>query len=363
MAVLLVTGVPGPARADWNHDAGSPYGNWYNPTDQPPTGTRLVRSWSVQLPSGQAQCTGPVNAPVVAGGRVIVRTGHSIDAYAPAGGKLLWRSRLNHWGPQPTDREWAGRLAVAGGRVLMLSTSCRHPASDPAYLTAMDERTGARKWRRKLDVYATDLVVDKGVAVVSAAWGTGVSVTAYRITDGKQLWRRTDGYAGAVSSLGRVLVTRANGRGAYAKNSVTGKTLWTTTASVRAVAANPGLFIVRSNGKLSALNAATGKVQWTGLPVGLFTLSGNEMFLSLETTMEVYDYGTGTRLRGFPVRYGQPLLAGGLIYVGQSIYDAATGAQVMTIPAKDGLLAHPVVWDGRVYTVEPGEVLRSFVFR
>jgi len=363
MAALLVTVVPDPARADWNHDAGSPYGNWYNPTDQPPAGRTIVRSWSVRLPQGQNQCTGSAYAPLVAGDRVIVRTGHGIDAYAPASGSLLWRARFAHWGPAPTDREWGGQLAVSGGRVLTLSTTCLHPESDPAYLTAMDERTGARAWRRKLDVYATDLVVDKGVALVSAAFGTGVSVTAYRITDGKRLWRRTDGYAGVVSSLGRVLMMRADGRGADARNIVTGRTLWTIAGRTRAVAANPGLFIVRRNGTLSAIRIATGEVQWSGLPIGPFALSGNEMFLSRGTTMDVYDYGTGRLLRTFPFGHGQPILAGGLLYAWQAVHDARTGAQVMTIPAPDGLLAHPVVWAGRVYTVEPGEVLRCYVFR
>ncbi|MFI5934486.1 PQQ-binding-like beta-propeller repeat protein [Actinoplanes sp. NPDC051494] len=364
LAALLVTAVPTPARADWNHDAGSPYGNFYNPTDSRPTGTSVVLDWSAQLPTGQGECLGGgVGGPLVAGGRVVVRTGHSIDAYAPSTGKLLWRARFSHWGPGVTDRERAGQLAVAGGRVLMVSTPCQDDADDPSYLTAMDERSGKRLWRRRLDPGANDLVVDKGVAVVSAGWGTGVSTTAFRVSDGRQRWRTRKGVSGQVSSLGRVFMGRANLAGGYVIDIATGRTLWSISGrAVWALAATPGLFIIRREGKLTAVHAASGKVVWSGLVYNAFTVSGSEMFVDREPMMAVYDLSTGRLRRTFPAKYGQPILAGGLIHQWNWIFDARTGAPYATVPG-EGSYTHPVVWDGRIYFMETGEVLRSYVFR
>jgi outer membrane protein assembly factor BamB len=364
VALLISGGAAAPA--DWTHDGYGPAATSYQPA--PARLTTLTKLWDVRTPATPDRCTlqGP---PVVADGRVFLHVPTGVAAYAAATGVRQWHRRTGVWGPDPDDRERASAIVTDGGLVFVLSGTCHRIGAAPAYLTALDARTGTRRWRQRLDVSTVHLVAGRGVVVVSSWAARQSTVTAYRPADGKQLWRLTGWHSTSVFASGRLLATSHDGQRSRAVSVTTGRTVWSAGRPWTAGAADPGgrHFLVGGDERLSSVDAATGQMRWTITVAGRFANDGRSLFAATGDGIDTYDAATGRKLRTATVGRlpGQPLRAGRLVAAavedGQAliVVDAVTG---QLVARHDGLRLrgfHPVIAGGRLFTTD-GETLTAY---
>ena len=365
VVALLMSGAAA-APGDWTHDGYGPAATSYQPG--PVRLTTLTRLWDVHTPATPDRCTlqGP---PVVADGRVFMHVPTGVAAYAAATGVRQWHWRTGVWGPDPDDRERAGAMVTAGGQVFVLSGTCHRTGAAPSYLTALDARTGVRRWRQRLDVSTVHLVADRGVVVVSSWAARQSTVTAYRPADGRRLWRLTGWHSTSVFASGRLLATSHDGRRSRAVSVTTGRTIWSADRPWTAGAADVGgrHFLVGGDEMLSSVEAATGVLRWTITVPGRFANDGRHLFASAGDSIDTYDAATGRKLRTVVVGSlpGQPLRAGRLVVAAVEagralvVLDAVSG---QIVARHDGLRLrgfHPVIAGGRVFTTD-GETLTAY---
>ncbi|GAA0482444.1 hypothetical protein Ade02nite_66570 [Paractinoplanes deccanensis] len=355
--------VPTPAAAaestDWPQPGYGPGNTHYNPAESrlnAATIARVEQRWT--LPTRTSNCD--VGAqPVVKGKSLYSNDPGGIGAYDTATGKRRWHVAL----PRTTVRS----LALADGKLLMLSSECRVPAKFESHLSAFDPATGSRLWATGLEKFSYDMRVDRGTVVLDSNRDGLASTIAYAVVDGKFRWlRRGDRGDGLVSAGGRLLLRRAGG-GAVAVAVTSGKTLWQTTGNWYAVGADPAgtRFYVAGGPGLSAVEAATGKVVWsTRIQAGDVTADNNHVFFSRHRSATALDAGTGRKLYSVhtAAAAGRCVRAGGLLYTptsaGLSVASAATG-----VPLKVKLSAdqdHPPVVAGGWLYVTRGGVLRAY---
>ena len=320
--------------------------------------------WKVSVPSEQHCNT--VSTPDAAGGRLFTTAPDGVLALDPATGKRLW-----HW-TFPEPGEHFGRLAVAGNQVITLTNPCEYGPGKRAYLTGLDAATGRQRWRVRLDQYTNILVVADGIAAVGN-WGgfdeSPVGTTAFRITDGTQVWSTTGYRLGAgVAAGSRVLLSNSKDQSARAVSLRTGRTLWETRKSWTPLAADPAgtrfLVSTESDGTTS-VDAATGAVQWTTKHDGGLADDGRNVYLSYHLGVEVRAARTGRIVRTLPLSArtsGDLVRAGGLLYLMSSgvkpmtALDPTTGKVIAMPPIKYG---PPAIIDGRLYTSD-GTSLRAY---
>ncbi|BFU47172.1 PQQ-binding-like beta-propeller repeat protein [Krasilnikovia sp. MM14-A1004] len=326
-ALIIGTVVAGaaPAQAaagDWKQDGFSPARTYFNPNEStitPSTINAVTQRWRVLLP---AQTCGVATAPVVAGGRVFVADEKGIGAYRATTGRLLWhRNSARLLGD--------AHLAFSGGLLLAVpAVADEHcgPVQDNVLL-GLDPATGALRWQARTAVPMRSLVVDRGVAVVSGASASaGAVVTAFRVSDGAQRWRRNGLLSSGVSAAGRLLLSRVSPAGLVAVSVTTGKTLWRVARRGTVLAATPAGDLVYVGEirpgdveDLVCLRATNGSVAWRSGDAGFLgelATDGRRVYTLIGNGFTARDALTGaavwtTDLESDP---GQPSLAGGLLY-------------------------------------------------
>jgi outer membrane protein assembly factor BamB len=361
-ALILSLALPSPAHAagpaGWDHPGFDAEDSYYNPGESAINAgsvAQLTRRWSVRLREKDETCTGP-SAPIVADGRLFVTDDLGISAYRALTGAPLWHY---DW-PDPGDSTTA-RMAVSGGVLVAASQGCQSMSDPDGILLGLDVATGRARWQVPTGIPIYDLVVDKGVAVVSGESPSDDPATyAYRATDGHLAWSRAGYLSSSVSADGRVLLTRAGTSSAAAVT--TGAFLWTKPRLWYAESATPTAdrFLVRDGTALAAVASATGAVIWTapGKTADLLATDGRRVYRAAGRVVEALSAATGRPLwsRQFAAPAAQPVRAGGLVYTGAAVLSAATGAA-----ATPGTLypGKPVVTGGRLYTVD-GPTLSSY---
>jgi outer membrane protein assembly factor BamB len=369
IAVLLVVTGASPAAAastDWTHYGYGPGHTSYNPAEIRITAANadsLTPLWTVRTPSGAVSCN-PQGATLVAGGSVFLRVPNGIAAYSTTTGARQWYWRMGNWGPGPTDREQARFTVISGGKLLVLTHTCRRVGSAPAYVTALDLKTGALRWRRKLDVSTLTLVADRGVVAVSSLQSRAPSVTVFRVSDGKQLWHSPNWRTTSVSAGGRLMLGNRTQTGTRVVAITTGKTIWTAAKPGGAGGSNPAgnRFYLGDGSTTVAVEAATGKRIWANRMVGSFVHTNTRLYQWAEEGLAVLDAATGARLRTIAVADAQTIRsvtgAGALLYIPTHeghdllIVEAATGQQVGSYPGVDLGSNEPVVSAGRLFTTD-----------
>jgi outer membrane protein assembly factor BamB len=354
-AVLFSLIIAHPAVAatppGWDHPGYDAEDSYYNPAESKinaGTINAVRKQWSVPLrQKSDGSCSGP-SAPLVAGGRVIATDQRGISAYRTSDGNALWRF---DW-PEPEDTGTPA-MSVSGDVLIAGGTSCQSMSDPDGHLTALDLATGRVRWKLRSDMPIDSLVVDRGVVAISGESPSDVQATvAYRATDGLELWHRPESASSAVSANGRLLVVQ--GRSTAAIDITTGRTSWSKAQTWYARSATPvaDRFLVVSGTELASVNATTGAVMWTaaGKAGTLIATDGRRVYRSTGRAVEAMDAATGReqwtrQLRTEPT---QPVRAGGLLYVGGPVLNAATGVVVSPGTLFAGA---QIVTDGHVYTV------------
>jgi outer membrane protein assembly factor BamB len=349
LLALSLALVGGPAPAVWDHAGYDAEDSYYNPHESAINAgsiNHLTRAWTVRLRQLDPSCAGP-STPLLAGGRVFVTDALGISAYQASDGRPLW-----HFTSEVPDDSLTPYLAVSGNTLIAASGDC-HSNSDPnGLLTALNVATGKPTWHVATDIPVATLAVDKGVAVISGSSPSDELTTlAFRATDGKALWNKPLFSSSGVSANGRLLLTRSSTTSAA--DIVTGRVLWTQPSAWTAQAATPAgdHFVVTSGTTLASLNAADGAVNWSAANKAgtLLATDGRRIYRAAGRVAEALDAQTGHTAwsRTLPTEATQPLRAGGLLYTGGPILNAATGAIAGPATAYPG---HQLPAGGHLYT-------------
>ncbi|MFG1989625.1 PQQ-binding-like beta-propeller repeat protein [Actinoplanes sp. NPDC048988] len=356
-AVAALVMVPTPAAAapanGWPQSGYGPGNTHYSPAESrlnAATIAQVKQRWT--LATRTSRCDTGVR-PVLDGKSLFSNDPGGIGAYDPTTGKRRWHVDL----PQTT----VSRLAVADGKLLMLSSECRVPADFESHLTAYDPANGKRLWTTGLKKFSYDMRIDQGTIVLDSNQDGLASTIAFAVGDGKQRWLRLgDRGDGLVSAGGRLLLRKASG-GAVAVAVTTGKTLWETTNNWYAGGTDPAgtRFYVGSAEGLTAVDAATGKKIWsTRLPVSDVTTDSTHVFYSQYRSATALDARTGRKLYSVHTSSaaGRTSRAGGLLYTptddGLVVASAATGAAVKQPKIATNRDHPPVVAGGWLYVTE-----------
>ncbi|GIE97977.1 outer membrane protein assembly factor BamB family protein [Paractinoplanes rishiriensis] len=362
LVLMPATAAAAAPPSEWSQTGYGPGNTYYNPDEsrlnaQTVGGVR--QRWTLATHS-TSLCEVGV-APVVSGGRLFTSDPGGIGGYDPATGARKWHVDL----PRTSVR----RLAVADGKLLMLSSTCNVGSMFESFLTAYDPGDGARLWSRGLAKFSYDMRVDRGVVALDSNQDGLASTIAYRVTDGLRLWlRKGDRGDGLVSAGGRLLLRRANG-GAVAVSIADGRVLWQTKRNWYAAGSSPdgSRFYLAGNG-LSAVDAATGRVFWTAnWTTGDVTADRRHLYFIRERSVECLDAATGRKLWSIhlPRAGGRPVRAGGLLYTPNgtgsplSIADAATGKPRPATAIRSYQDHPPVVAGGRLFVTD-GSELRAY---
>jgi outer membrane protein assembly factor BamB len=346
----------GPAWAQDGYGAGNTGYNPSEPTINASSVAKLKLRWTVAPVPATEGCADP-KTPVVADGRMFIVDGDGVGAYDVRNGKLLWRNAT-------VMAERFGRtLTVAGGLVITTGWSCFSMSNPSGHMSALDVRTGKLRWHVMQNDNIVSVVADRGMIIANAecyVCGSS-SVTAYRVSDGKQKWTNEDNVAtGPVSAGGRLLLTAKDG-GSSAVAVTTGKELWKSAARWTSLGATPAgdrFYATNPAGALAAVDAATGKVAWTApKAAGPLAADGRRIFVAKDGT-SAYDARNGKRLWSHLGNAGpRPIRAGGLLYATGGVLSPVTGA---TVVAKTYGDAHVVVVGGRLYATSKEGVVRAY---
>jgi outer membrane protein assembly factor BamB len=355
----------------WRTDGYGPGNTGYNPVEtavNAGTVDDLTRRWGITAPEIEFACARQW-PPVVAGNRLFLSDPRGVSAYDAGTGRRLWSYAF----ADPTDAQTPA-LTVVGERLFVAVSGCQSVSDPDGDLIALNVRTGAVLWAVSRDAPVRHLLVDKDVALIAGVDTGEARVTAYRVSDGGELWTRRAELGDEVSANGRVLINPIddddNRTGSELVDIRTGAALWATPQTFEVLAAGPAggpLYAAGPGGTLVRINVETGAVVWSvpGAPE-LVSTDGPRLYVVEGTDLVARDSGTGAQLwrRAYGARLGKPVVAGGVLYattfgVGVAALAPTTGAPLPGAPAFDGAIGHPVVVNGRLY-VTTGRVLGAF---
>ncbi|MCC6718629.1 MAG: PQQ-binding-like beta-propeller repeat protein [Acetobacteraceae bacterium] len=380
-----VTLPPPVATADWPMPGGTPAhegGNLALPGG-------FNRAWTASIGESSGYRRRITAQPVVAGGRVFTMDADGVvAAFDAAGGRSQWRTVTE----PPDDRSTnvGGGIAVAGDTVFA--------ATGRAEILALEAATGAVRWRAPLGAPArsaptiaadrlyvgtldnqmlglsasdgkrlwsyqspaSDTVVLGMPApayvdgIVIAGFGSG-ELAALRAASGTVAWsdslaasrgRTSIADLSAIRGMpmtrdGRVYAASYGGQ-LLANDLRSGRRLWEleVASSEAPWIAGDWLFVVGTDAMVAAVNRADGAVAWT---------SQLEHYANPEKQKE-------------PITWAGPVLAGGRLFLGNSLgtavlLDPANGAVAGTFPLPGALTLAPVVAGGTMYMVTDNATL------
>jgi outer membrane protein assembly factor BamB len=357
---LILIGSPAVASPAplWDHPGYDAEDSHYNPSETViNTGgiRRLTEKWRARLRATAESCGG-FSAPVLAGERIYVSDKLGISAYATANGKILWRYDWD----DPMDSE-TPRLAVTDGLLIVAGGDCNSQSDPDGKLLALDARTGLPRWRQRVDIPIYTVVVDKSTIVISGGSPSDEdAVIAYRARDGQSLWQKARHRSSEVSADGTVLVRSTDGSDVTTGTSAgveitTGRVRWTREAVWTAQAAHPAstfFYVTDRAGKLSAVQVGDGTPKWTaGSSTESIAVDRDRIYRVSGDGVEALRTQDGGRawITRRTTEAVQPIVAGGLLYAGGPVLDAASGN--VAGPAFDGRV---IVAGGRLHQVRDG---------
>lgn len=369
--LLLIAGSAAHAAippVDWGQDGYGPGNTRYNPVESVVNAdsiNRLKLRWTANPAPGDPGCRPAPAGPLVVGNRVFLLDGGGVGAYDATTGRRLWlRGGLG--------LVTAGPI-VTGGLVLVFSTSCYSNSDYAGTVTALDAATGAPKWHATGDWTIDTAVADAGTVVASGHCETCSpdrhGVTAYRLTDGKAVWKHANRVlAGPVTAGGTVLLRPTQGGDTWASMISSGVPVWGSSQIASAVAADPSgtRFYLEDGAGLCLRAAGEGKQLWqVPKEAGDLATDGRRVYVASAGRVNTYDAATGRSLWSRALANPRtPVRAGGLLYVvygaGRlAILSPADGKPVSMPATYAGLTRHVVPAGGRLLTVQ-GTTVRAY---
>ena len=330
-------------NADWSQPGGNPA----HAMGVTAARDNIARAWKTGIGKGSNKKGRIVATPVVANGVVYAMNAqNTVTAVDAASGGRIWshtikvelgkatRSRATGFidrlsnprgffggNRSGVDREsWGGGVAYEGGRVYV--------ASGYGVLTALDARTGAPIWDRKVEtpLHSAPTVADGRVFAIT----DDNEIFAFNTDDGEVLWT----YQGIIETA-RMLT------------------------SPSAAVVDDVVIAPFASGELVALRAQNGTVLWqdalssagkltplsslNDISAGPAVADGYVVATAQSGAMSAFDLRTGQRVWNQPAgALGYPLMAGDFIYT------VTTDAQMACLSRADG----KVVWLTQLETYE-----------
>jgi outer membrane protein assembly factor BamB len=368
--VLASVLVAAPTRAAvpdlWAQDGYGPGHTGYNPSESViNTGTvaKLKQRWTVKATLEPEGCWPTPQPPLVQNGKMFLLDQGKVSGYDNKTGKRLWTATTAYLD--------AHAITVAGGLVLATEVNCFSNSNYDTNVVALNPNTGKLVWD-ELQAYSVNTsVADAGVFVVSGYCGIcddeEYGTTAFRVSDGKRLWSRTNYIlAGPVAANGRIVLRDTDDPQTEVVDIKTGGVLagggvWL------AAAANPAgnQFYLYNTAGIGAFDAKTLKAKWTvKKESGVLVADGKRVFVASANRINAYNAATGklswTRAVPDP---NNLIRAGGLLYAlsGKKlqILSPTTGKPIASGAAYGNLTDHVVAAGGRLYTTS-GATVRAY---
>lgn len=381
---------PATRNANWLQGHGTPATR----TDHPAFGTALRPLWSAPIGQGDKRKFRITADPVVADGRIFTLDSDAQVTATSTAGETLWTHDVAP-ARDGNGQGSGGGLAFGGGRLYV--------TSGYGTVTALDPASGAEIWSQKLQAsgsgsptYGDGLVYL--VAGDKTAW-------ALEADTGRIRWQM-DGledihniHGGPAPALTDQFVIFGYGsgdlQGAFRKG---GLRMWNATIAgsrdgfainrIDDITGDPvvvgnTVYAANHSGRLVAMNAGSGKRQWTAHDAALqpvWVTGGAVFFISDRNDLKRVNASDGAEvwsveLPGYtsqrPRRrdrifgnYG-PIVAGGRLYVagGDGLlraFDPASGELLKTAEIPGGATANPVVANGVMYIVTKKGQLQAY---
>ncbi|MEX0317291.1 MAG: PQQ-binding-like beta-propeller repeat protein [Ruegeria sp.] len=378
------------ANASWEQGIGTP--NFR--TAHPALRTNPQRIWSVPIGSGDERKQRITADPVVAGGLIYtLDSAATVSAVTPQGA-VAWSVNLIPPGESEAEATGGG-MAYAGG-VLFVSSGFGR-------LTALDARTGAVRWRQKLNATGSGTpTIRDGLLYLVAGDDTGWAVNT---KDGRIAWQLE-----GTPSVGNVLgapapaltsdlvvfafgsgdVTASFRRGGIRRwnASVTGGRKGRAAARIGDVTGAPvisgnSLYIGNHSGRTVAFDAASGERIWTAgegalgpvWPAGdsVFLVSDRSQLIRLSAAdgSVIWARDLSGFVKDKPRKRGEifahygPIVAGGRVILASNdgylrFYTPEDGTLVNRVEVPGGATTGPVVAGQTLYVVSTDGKLHAF---
>lgn len=378
------------SNADWPQG----FGTAAFRTSHPALRSTPVLAWSADIGAGDSRKQRITADPVVAGGLVYTLDARATVTAVSTGGGVVWSTNLV---PEGEDEEQAtgGGMAYSGG-VLYVSSGFGR-------LTALDAKTGAVRWRQRLNATGSGMpTVRDGLLYLVAGDETGWAIN---IKDGRIAWQ-VDGTPSVGNVLGAPapaltseLVIFAFGSGDMVGSfrrggvrrwsaSVSGQRKGRAAARIGDVTGSPVVvgntfYAGNHSGRTVAFSADSGQRKWTANQGALGPVwpAGDSIFLVSDRSqlirMSAADGSViwAQDLPGFlkdkPGRRGAiyahygPILAGGRLIIASNdgylrFYNPQDGALLNQIEVPGGATTSPVVAGNTLYVVGSKGQLHAF---
>ncbi|MEV4277701.1 PQQ-binding-like beta-propeller repeat protein [Actinoplanes xinjiangensis] len=345
----------------WDHPGYDAEDSHHNPVETAITSDRIrhvTQKWQVSLRTGDESCSG-FGEPILSGGRVYVSDQLGISAYTAATGAVSWRYDWAYPGDSETPR-----LALSDGLLIVAGGDCNSQSDPDGEIIALDAGTGLPRWRLQVDIPIHAVVVDKGLAVISGGSPSDEdAIIAHHVRDGREAWRKDKYLAAGVSADGTILARVTDGyqvaTGTTAAITITtGTVRWAKKADWTAQAASPGgerFLVTDKTGVLSSVRVSDGQPQWISPAAPSETIAVDSARVYRVSGRDVEALGVADGKRIWAVRQKddgvQPVTAGGLVYAGGAVLNAADGKV-----AGPDLTGRVIVAGGRIHQVVTGRL-------
>jgi outer membrane protein assembly factor BamB len=356
--ILSLTMVAAPL---WDHPGYDAEDSHFNPGETVIDSGRIqkiAKKWQVDLRASGESCSG-FGGPVLSGGRVYVSDQLGISAHTVATGAVAWRYDWDDPGDSETPR-----LAVSDGLVIVAGGDCNSQSDPNGQLLALDAGTGLPRWKQWVDIPIYSAVVDKSIVVVSGGSPSDEdAVLAFHVRDGRPAWRKNRYLTSGVSANGTILARATDGSEVAAGTSAaiaitTGGVRWTRNADWTAQAATPGseTFLATDKaGTLSSVRVSDGQPGWTTTSGDFTQIAVDRERIYRVSGKDVEAFGVADGKRIWTARQKtdgtQPTTAGGLLYTGAAVLNAANGKSTGS-----DLTGRVIVAGGRIHQVVTGQL-------
>jgi outer membrane protein assembly factor BamB len=209
----------------------------------------------------------------------------------------------------------------------------------------------------------TQLLVDRGVIVISGVSHYDADIFAYSLSSGKLLWGKDFVMNQPVSANGRIVVHGSEGGAQYGRilDIVTGRVLFSDTwkpYDVLAASSDGSKLSVGWGHSLQVLDATTGKLSWMAsyvYPKSVVLTPSRLYVATTKNTLIAVNLSNNSIAwtKTYPKALLRPIIAGGVLYVpvsGDRMYalNPVDGAALKS-PAFTGTANPPVVTGAKVY--------------